>query len=251
MRKRAFTLIELLVVVSIIALLISMLLPALKGAREQAKQTVCLSNMKNMGLAVQMYVQSNRDAFPLSRDHGGFQDGGWINTLEPYAGNKLLYRCPADRSHNWFDAAHPEKINVRLNSYATNIYMTPEQPPDPFAGEDSPRFGYTRLSTIKYAIETIYVGEYRDTAANEIAADHFHVDRWLPDAAGQIQDPALEVAIGRHRKKFENYTFADGHAETRRFSETFNYDAKSQKVTRNWWDPDFRRKQRDRIDDLP
>lgn len=251
MRKRAFTLVELLVVISIIALLISMLLPALKGAREQAKQTACLSNMKNMGLAVQMYVQSNRDAFPLSRDHGGYQDGGWINELAPYAGNKLLYRCPADRSTNWFDAAHPEALAVRENSYATNIYMSPELPPDPFAADDAPRFGFTRMSTVRNPVETIYIGEYRDTRAGEIVYDHFHVDRWLPDAAGQIQDPALEVAIGRHGKKVENYSFADGHAESRRFRETFEYDPVTQRVIHNMWDPDFRRKQRDRIDGLP
>ncbi len=242
--RRGFTLIELLVVVSIIALLISILLPSLKGAREQAKLAVCLSNMKNMGLAVHMYAQSNRDHFPLSRSHGGFQDGGWINTLAPYAGDKLLYRCPSDRSSNWFDAAHSDRVGVRENSYATNIYMTPEQPRDPYAGEDEPRFGYTRLGLVKYPMETVYIGEYRETHRNEPSADHIHAERWVPDAAGQIQDPAEQVAIGRHREKVENYTYVDGHAELRRFAETFEYDETEQRVIRNQWDPDFRRKRR-------
>src|ERR671925_2083860 len=92
MRRRGFTLVELLVVVSIIALLIAILLPSLKKAREQSRQTVCLSNMRNMSTAVWMYTNENNDAFPLTRDRGGFQEGGWINMLIPHAGNKLLYR---------------------------------------------------------------------------------------------------------------------------------------------------------------
>lgn len=59
--RPAFTLIELLVVVAIIALLISMLLPALSGAREQGKQTLCLTNMKSMGEAALQYAQDWKD----------------------------------------------------------------------------------------------------------------------------------------------------------------------------------------------
>jgi prepilin-type N-terminal cleavage/methylation domain-containing protein len=60
-RMRAFTLIELLVVVAILALLIAILLPALRGAREQGKQTICLTNMKTMGEATHYYAQDNRE----------------------------------------------------------------------------------------------------------------------------------------------------------------------------------------------
>ena len=61
---RAFTLIELLVVVSIIALLISILLPALKGARESARRSVCLSNQRQQGVAASIYYDDNNGAFP-------------------------------------------------------------------------------------------------------------------------------------------------------------------------------------------
>jgi prepilin-type N-terminal cleavage/methylation domain-containing protein/prepilin-type processing-associated H-X9-DG protein len=66
-RRRAFTLIELLVVVAIIALLITILLPSLALAREQAKQTVCASNQRQMGMAFNLYIQGNNDTYPAYR----------------------------------------------------------------------------------------------------------------------------------------------------------------------------------------
>ncbi len=64
MRKRGFTLIELLVVVAIIALLIAILLPSLARAREMARRSVCSSNLRQIGLALNTYAQDNEDTFP-------------------------------------------------------------------------------------------------------------------------------------------------------------------------------------------
>jgi len=70
-RRRAFTLVELLVVIGIISILIANLLPALNRARQSANNTVCLSNMRQMGEAVQIYVVQNSGMLPF-----GYWDGG-------------------------------------------------------------------------------------------------------------------------------------------------------------------------------
>src|SRR5262249_25644956 len=74
--SRAFTLIELLVVVAIIALLISILLPALSNAREQAKATKCAANLSAVGKAVHTYLAENRSMFPLSYYYASDANGG-------------------------------------------------------------------------------------------------------------------------------------------------------------------------------
>lgn len=101
-RRNAFTLIELLVVIAIIAILAAILFPVFAQAKESAKRTQCVSNAKQMGLALMMYAGDNDDKFmhrpdndwPWSPDPN---DGGfitWYDWIAPYTKARLLRTCP-------------------------------------------------------------------------------------------------------------------------------------------------------------
>ena len=90
-RVSGFTLVELLVVIGIIALLISMLVPALNRARAAGRTITCASNVRQIGLVFRLYATDNRDSLPPGQyDHGGAEGNWtWTDYLDRYLGARL------------------------------------------------------------------------------------------------------------------------------------------------------------------
>lgn len=103
-----FTLIELLVVIAIIAILAAILFPVFARSREKARETSCMSNLKQIGLAIQIYSQDYHDLTPLANQFpaspppaDSYHQGppAIYDVLQPYTQNKQIFRCPSDRDN--------------------------------------------------------------------------------------------------------------------------------------------------------
>ena len=93
-RRRGFTLIELLVVIAIIAILAAILFPVFARAREKARQTSCLSNAKQIMLAVLMYTSDYDEKLPGAWAQNA-SSNLWSAAIEPYVKNAQLFSCPS------------------------------------------------------------------------------------------------------------------------------------------------------------
>lgn len=208
-----FTMAELLVVVGVIALLIALLMPTLARAREQALLVRCQSNLRQIGLGVQMYANANRGRFPLASHTSA--PIGWIDTLIPYGTIPAVRLCPVD-----------QRPSPRT-SYLTNSFMQPLEPWidfNPISGATLPggrSKAYLLLTEIKHPSTTVYIVESNDPG------DHVHAVGWTtPDqVAGSID-------VRRHRDR-ANYWYVDGHVE----SITWASIQQSFSATNNLMDP--------------
>src|SRR5580700_8403183 len=131
--NRAFTLIELLVVIAIIAILAAILFPVFAQARAQARKTTCLSNNKQVGLSLLMYVQDYDEVLPLlfvpdssftATDFipGGTQD--WHNLIQPYTKNYQMMICP-DSGLTFSDPSQSAAVNANRYDVFMNYGMPP------------------------------------------------------------------------------------------------------------------------------
>lgn len=196
-QQNGFTLIELLVVIGIIAVLAALIFPVFAKAREKARQTSCLSNLRQLGLAVTMYVQDYDEQMPGTWDNvnGNNQIGGWMfyrnfpnvnpgdydptqGSVYPYVRNRALFKCPSDSSRQ--DDSYA--INAFLGSFPTTLGFHEGIPVSELAAPD----------------QTFLLVE-ESSNANKSTDDGYQI-------------PPGNVPSERHNDG-SNFAFCDGHAK--------------------------------------
>lgn len=118
--RRGFTLIELLVVIAIIAILAAMLLPALARAKEKAYRASCISNARQWGLALTMYLDDNRRIFPLSKIPNGTPGAGGYDEDAPRWADLAAFHAAGQGDFVWYNALPPLVGSKALWEYAND-----------------------------------------------------------------------------------------------------------------------------------
>ncbi len=238
MRYRAFTLIELLVVIAIIAILGAILFPVFAQAREKARQTTCVSNLRQMTLAAQMYLQDYDETFfpayylgPGGRtqpDNFGYYFWPWL--VRPYAPSFEVFRCPTEPRSNCHDLTYEYFGYVfgRFPAWGFNqVYLSPSL--DEFNPTESPYQGaplakVKRASEIVMFVESATLARRDNRAQGCIGYDRMGYAMVYPPRFWQGAPPLqplsyghvyprhfLHLRDGRVVGGFANVAFVDGH----------------------------------------
>ena len=202
--RRGFTLIELLVVIAIIAILAAILFPVFARAREKARQTSCLSNLKQSGLAILMYAQDYDERYNLAYTAPTTGTMHWPKLLEPYHNNVEIYECPSDPD--------PWSTGGYLLSYIANYSLF--QPGTVPAGST---VAPVKMAIITRPAEIIAIAENADGSAPDAQTAY---GTYGHGASSGYNDWA-RVSLERHNG-MSNYAFADGHAKAMSPNEAMN-----------------------------
>lgn len=198
--KKAFTLIELLVVIAIIAILAAILFPVFAQAKAAAKKTVCLSNTKQLGLALYMYQGDNDDIYPQTsweRPLGGIAAGNnaqvqWSYLIQPYVKSVDMFACPSDGKPQTPDLQN----TVPVNNKACLDWGTIQGITDPWSLTANPNNCDLQVPKMSY------INNYALIPAHD----------WLPVTSTAVQTPANVIAFTDRR------AFQDGLANWKGFT---------------------------------
>ena len=247
--RRGFTLVELLVVIGIIALLISILLPTLSRAREAGNRVACASNLRQLGIAFEMYVSEHKGTYPPAwfqddQTIGGYsgQPGRnitWATLLRQYigvknndprqGGNLPVFKCPNDRLERapWLGGG-PLSYAMPTSWGPDPIFnarRTPPQSPNSTLNRGMGQWftsgGYPmwiRKNMVKPSGEVILLAErsYSEQAQTVVWTLGYGLSNpanQLWSAGGVYGFPMLHANKGRENLSTFNYLFADSHVQ--------------------------------------
>ena len=209
--KKGFTLIELLVVIAIIAILAAILFPVFAQAKESAKKTACLSNLRQIGMAFLLYGNDNDDRYPDRQDLKAVDyhpwigwppsdpRGGWaIITLGDYIRNPDIWSCPSVAGSVMGEIAQVKQETSRYWFWRFDQYQT--RPLDNFWGKTPD----SALTDLMQSGNTT-VGNPQSVADVELVVDPYF-PRTIPTVRAELKGVAVHFG-GRNR------VFADGHAK--------------------------------------
>ena len=251
MKSKAFTLIELLVVIAIIAVLAAILFPVFAQAREKARQTTCVSNLKQLGTSLLMYAQDYDETLPgdvhLPPINGGNSETvSYDRLLLPYLKSDAVFACPSDsapRSNQGeWDGAYKNKLLRRSYGY-TNTLQTQEGHDRGQQDDSNTGLLGVPLSNIPQDAETISLSESWATmdisgsqtsdsyVANGSGSTMLDCDAWkLPGRKKPSSDPIDNFSYcgdytvptnqpARGHTNLGVYAFVDGHAKVLRWAQ--------------------------------
>lgn len=238
-RNPAFTLIELLVVIAIIAILAAILFPVFAQAREKARQISCLSNEKQIGLGIMMYVQDYDERYPqiwLGNGTGTYGDAGgppaytWLWAIQPYLKSVNVYVCPSNRfgtNASFWKAGY---VAPGKNQYFANNYT-----PNNDVMKDWRNHGPSlALADVPEPAGTVLIGEskmrWADLSARDIGKHLVSCKSSETDGAntccaaldrnGNPGSASPTEGCFQAHSKLVQFTFADGHAKALRLERT-------------------------------
>jgi prepilin-type N-terminal cleavage/methylation domain-containing protein/prepilin-type processing-associated H-X9-DG protein len=205
-QRKGFTLIELLVVIAIIAILAAILFPVFAQAREKARQTSCLSNTKQMGLGIMMYIQDYDETFPPAYYYNAVTGGNldatgiqhWSGFTQPYVKNAGIFVCPSDKvkGQTPTNAGAPGIFDNQVPriSYTANEAVMPR----PRGGIGGVMVGQPQsvvgIAAVDQPASVIAIGEFTDYL-NALSGNgpggvfyksHRPSDAWARDTAGTV-----------------------------------------------------------------